>query len=54
METREIIKLSALAERLGWQPRIRNCESAGVHIVDLLLSRTVSDLIAALAEHRDR
>jgi len=49
METREIIKLSALAERLGWQRR----DSTGVHIVDLLVSRTVTDLIAALAENRD-
>lgn len=50
MDTQEIIKLSTLAERLGWQRR----ESTGVHIVDLLLGRTVSDLIAALAENRDR
>jgi hypothetical protein len=49
METQEIIKLSAFVERLGWQRR----ESTGVHLVDLLLSRTVSDLIAALAENRD-
>ncbi|MGW6445024.1 hypothetical protein [Lentzea sp. NPDC055074] len=50
MDTQEIIKLSTLAERLGWQRR----ESRGVHIVDLLLGRTVSDLITALAENRDR
>ena len=50
METQEIIGLSALAERLGWQ----RPESKGVHVVDLLLSRTVSDLIAALAENRER
>ncbi|GAA3660058.1 hypothetical protein C8D88_105541 [Lentzea atacamensis] len=49
METQEIIKLSALAERLGWQRR----ESTGVHVVDLLVSRSVSDLIAALAQNRD-
>ena len=49
METQEIVKLSALAERLGWQRR----ESTGVHVVDLLVSRTVSDLIAALAQNRD-
>jgi hypothetical protein len=49
METQEIIKLSAFVERLGWQRR----ESTGVHLVDLLRSRTVSDLIAALAENRD-
>jgi hypothetical protein len=49
METQEFVKLSTLAERLGWQRR----ESTGVHVVDLLLSRTVSDLIAALAENRD-
>ncbi|MFD9705946.1 hypothetical protein [Lentzea sp. NPDC059081] len=47
MDTQEF-KLSTLAERLGWQRR----EPRGVHVVDLLLSRTVSDLIAALAEHR--
>lgn len=50
MDAQEIIKLSTLAERLGWQRR----ESTGVHVVDLLLSRSVSDLIAALAEHRER
>lgn len=50
METQEFVKLSTLAERLGWQRR----ESTGVHLVDLLLGRTVSDLIAALAENRDR
>jgi hypothetical protein len=50
METQEFVKLSTLAERLGWRRR----ESTGVHLVDLLLSRTVSDLIAALAENRDR
>ena len=50
METQEIIKLSTLAERLGWQRR----ESTGVHMIDLLLSRTVTDLISALAENRDR
>lgn len=50
MDTQEIIKLSTLAERLGWQRR----ESTGVHLIDLLLSRPVSDLIAALAENRDR
>ncbi len=49
METQEIIKLSALVERLGWQRR----DSAGVHLVDLLVSRTVADLVAALAENRD-
>ena len=49
MTTQEIIKLSALAERLGWQRR----ESTGVHLVDLFLSRTVTDLIAALAQNRD-
>jgi hypothetical protein len=49
MDTQEIIKLSTLAERLGWQRR----ESTGVHLIDLLLSRPVSDLIAALAENRD-
>ena len=50
METQEITTLSALAGRLGWQPlRL----SAGVHVVDLLLSRTATDLIAALAENRD-
>ena len=49
METREIIKLSALVERLGWQRR----ESTGVHLVDLLVSQTVTDLIAALAQNRD-
>jgi len=49
METREIIKLSALAERLGWQ----RPASTGVHVVDLLLSQTVTDLIAALAENRE-
>lgn len=49
METQEIIKLSALVERLGWQRR----ESTGVHLVDLLVSRTVTDLIAALAQNRD-
>ncbi|GHH55894.1 hypothetical protein GCM10017774_73040 [Lentzea cavernae] len=50
METRETTQLSALVERLGWQRR----ESRGVHVVDLLLSRGVSDLIAALAEQRER
>ena len=49
METQEIIKLSALVERLGWQRR----DSTGVHLVDLLVSRTVTDLVAALAENRD-
>ncbi|MFJ8964593.1 hypothetical protein ACIRG5_34900 [Lentzea sp. NPDC102401] len=49
MDTHEIIKLSALAERLGWQRR----ESTGVHVIDLLLSRSVTDLISALAENRD-
>jgi hypothetical protein len=49
METQEIIKLSTLAERLGWQRH----ESTGVHVVDLLVSRAVSDLIAALAQNRD-
>ncbi|MEU7481607.1 hypothetical protein AB0A63_36920 [Lentzea sp. NPDC042327] len=50
METHEFVKLSALAERLGWRRRV----STGVHVVDLLLSRTTTDLIAALAENRDR
>ena len=49
METQEFVKLSTLAERLGWQRR----ESTGVHVVDLLVSRTVVDLIAALAQNRD-
>jgi hypothetical protein len=53
MDTQEIIKLSALAERLGWQPRIPDRKSRGVHVVDLLVSRTVVDLIAALAQNRD-
>ncbi len=48
METREIVELSALVERLGWRRRV----STGVHVVDLLLSRTATDLITALAEHR--
>ncbi|WP_329790252.1 hypothetical protein V1227_40010 [Lentzea sp. DG1S-22] len=50
MDTPEVTKLSTLAERLGWQRR----ESTGVHVVDLLLARGVSDLIAALAENRER
>lgn len=50
MDHEETEKLSTRVERLGWQRR----ESTGVHVVDLLLSRTVSDLIAALAENRDR
>ncbi|WP_189155935.1 hypothetical protein [Lentzea pudingi] len=50
MDTREIVKLSAVVERLGWRRR----ESTGVHVVDLLVSRRVSDLISALAEHRER
>ena len=50
METQEIGPLSALAERLGWRRR----ESTGVHVVDLLVSRAVSDLIAAVAENRER
>ncbi|MEV6716095.1 hypothetical protein AB0M48_29085 [Lentzea sp. NPDC051208] len=50
MDTQDITKLSTLAERLGWQRR----ESTGVHLIDLLLSRPASDLIAALAENRDR
>ena len=50
MDTQEFTKLSTLAERLGWQRR----EFTGVHVIDLLLSRSVSDLIAALAEDRDR
>ena len=50
MERQEITKLSTLAERLGWQ----RCESTGVHVVDLLVSCAVSDLIAALAQNRDR
>ena len=49
MESQEIIKLSTLAERLGWRRR----DSTGVHVVDLLVSRTVTDLIAALAENRN-
>ena len=49
METQEIIKLSALVERLGWQ----RSASTGVHLVDLLVSQTVTDLIAALAQNRD-
>ena len=49
METQEIIKLSTLAERLGWQRRA----STGVHVVDLLVSQTVVDLLAALAQIRD-
>lgn len=49
MESQEIIKLSMLAERLGWRRR----DSTGVHVVDLLVSRTVTDLIAALAENRN-
>ncbi|GAB2868509.1 hypothetical protein [Lentzea nigeriaca] len=54
METQEIIKLSTLAERLGWQPKIlRDGQSTGVHVVDLLVSRAVSDLIAALAQNRN-
>jgi primosomal replication protein N len=50
MEQREIVELSALVERLGWRRRV----STGVHVVDLLLSRTATDLIAALAENRDQ
>ncbi|SES04159.1 hypothetical protein SAMN05216188_12064 [Lentzea xinjiangensis] len=50
METQQTVELSALVERLGWRRR----ESTGVHLVDLLLGRSVSDLVAALAEHRDR
>ena len=49
METQEIIKLSALIERLGWQ----RPASTGVHLVDLLVTQTVTDLIAALAQNRD-
>jgi len=49
MDMQEIIKLSVLVERLGWQRR----DSTGVHLVDLLVSRTVTDLVAALAENRD-
>ncbi|SDH19291.1 hypothetical protein SAMN05216553_117143 [Lentzea fradiae] len=54
METQETVGQPTRVERLGWQRR----ESNGVHVVDLMLSRTVSDLIAALAENlaanRDR
>ncbi|USX52423.1 MULTISPECIES: hypothetical protein [Lentzea] len=50
METQEVRPLSALVERLGWQRR----ESTGVHVVDLLVSRGFSDLIAVLAENRER
>ncbi|MFD4642970.1 hypothetical protein ACFWN2_37070 [Lentzea sp. NPDC058436] len=50
METQEIVTLSALVERLGWRRR----ESVGVHVVDLLVARRVSDLIAAVAENRER
>jgi hypothetical protein len=49
MEMQEIIKLSVLVERLGWQ----RPASTGDHLVDLLVSRTVTDLIAALAQNRD-
>ncbi|HUQ56899.1 hypothetical protein [Lentzea sp.] len=49
METQDTTTLSALAERLGWRRRA----SAGVHLVDLLVGRTVVDLIAVLAENRD-
>ncbi len=54
METQEITALSTLAERLGWQPRTGRREFAGVHVVDLLVGRAVVDLIAVLAEHRER
>ncbi|WP_157529676.1 hypothetical protein [Nocardia sp. NRRL S-836] len=50
MEPQEIVTLSALAERLGWRQRV----PTGVHVVDLLLSRTATDLISALADDRDR
>ncbi|HEX7301741.1 hypothetical protein [Lentzea sp.] len=49
MESQEIVKLSALAERLGW--RLPAC--AGAHLIDLLVARTVVDLVAVLAEDRD-
>ncbi|WP_154697531.1 hypothetical protein [Lentzea guizhouensis] len=50
MEPQEIIKLSAFVERLGWRSRR---VSPSVHVVDLLLNRTATDLIAVLAENRD-
>ncbi|MFD5825749.1 hypothetical protein [Lentzea sp. NPDC060358] len=49
MESQEIITPSARAERLGW----RLPASAGAHLIDLLVTRTVVDLIAVLAENRD-
>ncbi|WP_186762957.1 hypothetical protein [Lentzea tibetensis] len=50
MDTQDIPKLSTLAERLGWSL----CVSTGVHVVDLLLSSTATDLISVLADSRDR
>ncbi|GLZ33546.1 hypothetical protein Lesp02_57340 [Lentzea sp. NBRC 105346] len=55
MDTQDIPKLSSLAERLGWAPRMSTGRvSTGIHVVDVLQSRSATDLISLLADSRER